>query len=379
MRYSLFMLTLVVIISCKVNSEELTLAKPCNEPGQVTHLKSTEIQKIMNEAIISGLPGVSIVVDSDTEGYFTGSAGVVNLDNRIAVGASCHTFRAASITKTFLATAIMMMVEDELLDLDSPINNLLSNEILDGLAKANETTIGELLSHTSGIPNYDDNIRFVASVLNEPGRVLTIMDRINFAKDLKGTPDWVIEKYGQIYSNTNYLLLELILESVSGRTFEEFISTEIVLPLQMERSTFSTVNSYPPDLVTGYCDMFDSGKLREVDLFDAHRWSGEAALISKPSDLHTFYKALLNGDVLDIETVSEMITHKYGLLTEMFGVEEGIGHDGQAIGYSSEMWFFPNMNLTVVLMANQGRISDDQPSIEIFEQLLSKILSIHNP
>jgi D-alanyl-D-alanine carboxypeptidase len=379
MRYSLFMLTLVVIISCKVNSEELTLAKPCNEPGQVTHLKSTEIQKIINEAIINGLPGVSIVVDSDTEGYFIGSAGLVNLDNRIAVSASCHTFRAASITKTFLATAIMVLVENGLLDINAPINSVLENEILDGLAKANETTIGELLSHTSGIPNYDDNIRFVASVLNEPGKLLTIMDRINFAKDMGGTPDWVIEKYGQIYSNTNYLLLELILESVSGRTFEEFIDTEILLPIHLESTSFSTVNSYPPDLVTGYCDLFDTGKLRGVDLFDAHRWSGEAAMISKPSDLHTFYKALLNGDILVIETVTDMITNKYGLLTEKFGEEEGIGHDGQAIGYSSEMWFFPNMNLTVVLMANQGRISDDQPSIDIFEHMLPKILSIHNP
>lgn len=74
--------------------------------------------------------------------------------------------------------------------------------------------------------------------------------------------------------------------------------------------------------------MFESVKLRDIDPLDAHRWSGEAALISKESDLHVCCKALLNGDVLDIETVGEMITNKYGLLiTEIFEEEEGIGHD----------------------------------------------------
>ncbi|MEO1256901.1 MAG: hypothetical protein AAFY41_18730, partial [Bacteroidota bacterium] len=56
---------------------------------------------------------------------------------------------------------------------------------------------------------------------------------------------------------------------------------------------------------------------------------------------------------------------------------KAIGHDGQAVGYSSEMWFFPEKELTIILLANQGRISDDQPSIKRFDNLMIDILNVH--
>lgn len=364
--------------ACKKEAEEFNL-KSCT--GLVAmendHLQSADIQRLLDNYVQKGIPGISTVVSSGTQGFFHGSSGNADLSTTSSLQA-CNTFRVASLTKTFMATAIMQLVEEGEIDLDAQISSILDKDILEGLDKANETTVEELLGHTSGISNYDDNSRFVATVLNEPGKRLTVEDRLDFARDLEGTPDWVIDQYGLIYSNTNYLLLQLILEKVTGENYDEYILQKILEPLNMNHSTFSTINAFPDGLASGYCDMFDNGKLRDVNLFDANRWSGEAAMISNGLDIHTFYNSLLNTELTSAQTLESMISNNLGLLQETIGGIEGIGHDGQGIGYSSEMWFFPEKDLILVLIANQGRISSDQPSIQEFENALVDILELHD-
>ncbi len=370
----LFMLS----AACKKEAEEFN-PKSCT--GFVAmdndHLQSADIQRLLDNYVRKGIPGISTVISSGTQGFFYGSSGYASLSNMTLLQA-CNTFRVASLTKTFMATAIMQLAEEGEIDLDAQISSILDNNILDGLDKAYETTVEELLSHTSGIPNYDDNSRFVASVLNEPGKRLTVEDRLDFARDLEGTPDWVIEKYELIYSNTNYVLLQLILEKVTGNNYDQYILQRIIEPLDLSHTTFSTIKTFPDGLSAGYCDMFDNRKLRDVNLFDANRWSGEAAMISNGLDIYTFYNSLLKAELTSAQTLESMISNNLGLLHETIDGIEGIGHDGQGIGYSSEMWFFPKKDLIIVLIANQGRISSDQPSIQQFENALVDILKLHD-
>ena len=136
-------------------------------------------------------------------------------------------------------------------------------------------------------------------------------------------------------------------------------------------------NLYTSGLSSGYCDMYDSGKLREVTLFDAHRWSGEAGAISNAINIYTFFNALITGRLIRAQAFDTMKNNKYGLLLAQFDGIQAVGHDGQGIGYSSEMWHFPEKELMIVLIANKGRISDDQPSIQDFETLLIDLLSLH--
>lgn len=377
---SISLLSLVCLLACSCLKEPDYSDKQesCipNPPFTNNHVLETELQSLIEAAHTEGIPGISISLHSASKGSFFGNFGMADVHHGTAL-TPCHTFRAASLCKTLMATAFMQLHDLKKVDLETPISNLLPSDILSGLAKADETTVAELLNHTSGIPNYDDNGRFVAAVLNEPGEELSTTDRLNFAKEQEGTPDWVVEKFGSIYSNTNYLLLELILEELTGESYETYLEQHILKPSVMPYSSFSTQHPYPESLSAGYCDMYDNGKLREVSAFDAKRWSGEAALISNASDIYRFFEALLSAQLTSSESLELMKNEQYGLLNETISGQKALGHDGQAIGYSSEMWHFPKLDLTIILMANKGRISGEQESIAIYEQLLEDIVNLH--
>ncbi|MEO1253667.1 MAG: serine hydrolase, partial [Bacteroidota bacterium] len=228
MKNFLLIFAIICILSaCKKDVEQLN-TKECqiSNVGLNNHIQATELQHLLDKSVAIGIPGITAVVHSESDGFFYGTSGYSDL-SRMSVLKACNTFRVASLTKTFMGVAFMQLVESNQIDVNTNISTILDKNILEGLEKANETTIGELLSHTSGIANYDDNTRFVATVLNEPGKELSVDDRLDFAKQLRGTPDWVIEKYEQVYSNTNYVLLELILEEVSGKSYEEYITENI--------------------------------------------------------------------------------------------------------------------------------------------------------
>lgn len=367
------------LVACSKSQDILIKNSSC-ENTQIapfnSHRKSQELKNIVEKYISQGIPAVSLVIESKEEGFFSCANGISDLATKTPLK-SCNTFRIASLTKTFMAVSIMQLVEKNKISLNQKINEILSADILSGLAKANETTVQELLNHTSGIPNYDDNIKFKASILNTPGKLLTVNDRLNFAKEQKGVPDEIIQQHGLIYSNTNYILLELVLEKVTGISFEAYFIQNIINPLQLTNTKFGTKEPFPDGLASGYCDMYDNGKLREVNLFDANRWSGEACLISNAKDVYTFFKGLKDGNLVSISTKNKMIKMNLGILDEEFEGLSALGHDGQAIGYSSEMRFFPEKDLIIVMLANKGRISSDQSSIQDYKNLMHEIVSIH--
>lgn len=379
MKNYIYIICLILLIfSCQKEPEEFN-TNTCNASIVLenTHLQSATLQNILDSYVQKAIPGISLVVNSSSEGFFFGMSGYSNLANSSNLKA-CNTFRVASLTKTIMATAIMQLVEKGDINLDSKISTILDSNIIEGLDKANETTIEELLNHTSGIPNYDDNKNFVVTILNEPGKKITVSDRLDFAKDLNGIPDSVIEKFDGIYSNTNYVLLQLILEKVTNQSFDQYIIENIIMPLNLNHTTFSTIQTFPDGLSTGYCDMYDYGKLRDVSLFDANRWSGEAAMISNGLDIYTFFNSLLSEQITSLQTLNLMKTKKLGLLhTDINGLE-GFGHDGRGVGFSSEMWYFPEKDLTIILIVNKGRISEDQPSIEEFRNAFVDIVELHN-
>lgn len=375
--FILCILSVLSLFSCQKEAASIT-TENCTA-AQVqdnSHPLAVELQALIDQYTAAGIPGVALVVTAENGGFFMGTAGYTDLASQYPLQA-CHSFRIASLTKTILATAIMQLVEQGTFGLQTPIKDLLPATTIGGLAKAEESTIAELLSHTSGIPNYDDNTRFVAHVLNEPGDELSVEDRLNYARTLEGTPDEVIRRFGQIYSNTNYILLELILEQATGQTYEDYIKDHIFTPLALNQATFSTLEPFPSELVSGYCDMFDNGKLREVNQFDARRWSGEASGIANALEVYHFFDSLLTGELCHSSLVDSMLMSHYGIQEETIAGQQALGHDGQAIGYSSEMWRLPSQQLTIVLLANQGRIVADQASIAPFEQLLADIVRLH--
>lgn len=363
------------LLSCLVTPNTLFTPESCNSIlDENNHPRSQIIQELLGESVENGLAGASLLIEDGNTGSFYSFAGNADLNKSIAINA-CTKFRVASITKMFTATAIMQLVERGLITLETPINEILSAEVLEDIKRANEATVKDLLAHKSGIANYDDNPHFPAMILNEPSKPISLMEKLDLIRGQGATPAWVVEKFGIVYSNSNYLLLQLIIEKVANENYEAFIQSNILNPLDLSQTSFSTKNPFPENLALGYVDIYDKGYIRDVSAWDAHRFHGEGCIISNAKELAIFFRAMIDGRLFKNQQTFEMMQSQgLGILKDTIQQTPIIGHDGQAIGYSAEMWYIPQRDCLVVLLANQGRIMEEQPSIEPFEGLFEDIV-----
>ena len=189
-------------------------------------------------------------------------------------------------------------------------------------------------------------------------------------------PKWVIKKFGQIYSNTNYLILQLIIEKASGMGYEAFVRSHIIEPLNLIGTSFGAEDAYPSGLATGYVDFYGKGVMRNVNEWDAHRFDAEGDLISTAGDMQQFYQKLHSGELIPDVLLQQMKEKRLGLLQEEFELENAIGHDGIGIGYSAEMWYLPRSGLMVVLLSNQGRLLSENRSVLKYENLLRQVIEV---
>jgi len=354
----------VSTIKCEANTVEI----------EKLHENHSALEQIIHQYVKKGtLPSLAVWVTSKEKGNFLFSEGLADLQSQVSLD-FCHQFRVASLTKTLLATAILQLVEEGQLQLDDQVSDFLTPEVYADIKRTEKASIASLLNHTSGIANYDNNPNFPLAILDEPGKPLTIEDRLDLARNQGATPDWVMEKYGPSYSNTNYLLLQLILEAITQQSYEDYLIRMIFEVLDLKHSTFSTLEPFPEYLVPGYCGFYDDETLIDVSPYDANRFSGDGAWITTIEDLSLFFTALLDGKILTFSTLDLMRTQQLGLQTKTVSSLKGIGHDGRAIGYSAEMWYFPEVALKIILLTNQGRISENQPSMQQWEELIEALV-----
>ncbi len=378
MERNLLILLILVLAACSIKEESPVPDQFCEELNTPpnTHQAAEKIDDAIDASISDGLTGVVVTVVSGPKGHYTKAAGLANLQNGLSMK-TCHKFRVASLTKVFTATLTMMLVAEGALDLDAIVGDLLDPSQVSGIEGIDQITVEELLNHTSGIPNYDDDPRFAPMILNNPGRHITLEQKLNLVRERGGrAPRWVIKKLGQIYSNTNYLLLQLVIEKVTGKTYEKVLVERIIAPYNLSNTSLGSTVPYPSGLVTGYVDYYGNGIMRDVHEWDAHRFDAEGDLISTVEDISTFFQLLLAGEVIAQPWLEMMKDHRLGLLQETFEFENALGHDGIAIGYSAEMWYLPESELMIVMLSNQGRLVNENESVLKFENLLRQIIEL---
>lgn len=366
---------LLAAISCQIISESPINTLSCSTQHSLTtdHLAHVELDSLVTKAEREGLVGGTIIAISKSKGTYLRSFGVADIGLGLEMK-DCQKYRVASITKVFMGVATLMLVDEGVISLDTVVGDYLDDKYTFDIDGIEEVTVEQLLNHTSGIPNYDDDFRYAQMILNEPGRTITLEQKLDLIRGKNRAPDWVIRKFGQLYSNTNYLVLQLILEKASGQSYEDFLRKRIIEPLRLDDTSFSSENPYPDGLATGYVDFYGNDIIRDVNEWDAFRFDGEGSMISTAADLSTFYQTLVSGLLLPDHLVEKMKSRRLGLLQEEFDLENALGHDGVGIGYSSEMWYLPDSDLIIILLANQGRLVNENESVLRFENLLRELI-----
>jgi D-alanyl-D-alanine carboxypeptidase len=191
-----------------------------------------QFESILDAAVAQGIQALSVRV-TWTEGTWAGAAGISSADSADSLGVH-SLFRTASITKLFTATVILQLVDEEILSLDDTLADRLTNSPASEVPYADSITVGMLLDHTSGVRSFTDIDEFWDEAYGERGLDRTWLPaelvRYGLAQKPHFEPGKTSEKK---YSNSNYILLGMIIEKVTGEPLASAYRQRIYEPLGM--------------------------------------------------------------------------------------------------------------------------------------------------
>jgi D-alanyl-D-alanine carboxypeptidase len=263
-------------------------------------------------------------------------------------------FRVASISKPFVATIVLQLVDEGSVDLDAALSTYLPNTPIGG-----DVPIRMLLNHRSGLRNYTDRSAFIPDVFEDRNRVFTPDEILAWVEDA------VTDEPGQhfAYSNTNYILLGQLIERVAGTDLDTALQQRISEPLGLEATRFAPLATANPDgLAAPWSSaVFHGDPDAAYDSIASSAWAA-GSLTSTTGELATFFDALFAGKLVSPDSLDEMTDagpDGYGLGLGIFDHPSGTrfyGHDGGMPGYTSSAVFDPSTGDIVVVLTNNDEV-----------------------
>jgi D-alanyl-D-alanine carboxypeptidase len=333
-----------------------------------------------DDAIESDLATLLVTVNDDPavalyivtpDGEWALARGRANIDVPLPVAPDAR-FRIGSVSKTFVTVVALQLVEEGELTLDAPAADYLPVEIVKSLANADRATVRDLLAMTSGIPEYleDD---FWSAIFDDPSYAWTAAEVLTFAE---GKAAYFEPGEGFEYTNTNYILLQLIIESVTGEPLHIAVRERILDPLGLANTYTQVQETLPGGFVRGYAYWDDNLTLDDVSEVNDGAGLGDGALVSTTVDLAAFYRALfIDESLLDSESLDVMLSDaeedEYGLGIEVIETDLGkaIGHTGAVLGFNSAVFYLPDEEAIGVVLAAR-----DDFDVSILEAALALVI-----
>jgi D-alanyl-D-alanine carboxypeptidase len=268
----------------------------------------------------------------------------------------------------------MLMVEEGYIQLDDKISKYLPADIIDKIPNGNTATIRHLVSQTSGIPNGDYQPEFIADVLNDPFSI-TSDKLIEYVFGDKPAFEAGTELK---YSSTGYELLDKCLDVAYGESHSKYYSTRIFESLGLQNTYYKNEEGFPtpPGLVNCYFDRLADGKIEnvsDVNNYLTQIFTGSDGIMATAYDFYLFIDALVHGRLVSHDSFEEMTNWRestwggnmYGFGLQRRNTPYGwkIGHDGDAMGAGSDMFYFPDHDVIIVTATNLGTFIDTDLSL----------------
>ncbi|MGF2014146.1 MULTISPECIES: serine hydrolase domain-containing protein [unclassified Nostoc] len=321
--------------------------------------KNSQLQTLLNEIVAEEkIPG-GVMYISTPKGSWLGASGVNNLSTKTRMKPT-DGFSIASMSKTFMAVVVLKLVEQGKIELDRAIATYLPRDITPHIINSDKITVRQLLNHTSGVAEYLDTKEFIrATAKRNRSQPWTAREAIQYMYQEQPQAD-PGEKF--IYTDCNYILLELIVENITRETLAQAIRTQILKPLGLKHTFTELREPTIEEVATGYGDRNKDGKLDSYAEVNDGNGLGDGGLVSTAEDLAKFAKALfVKKSLLSSKMMKEMLKFKdngksysYGLGVERFSspLETAIGHSGIAYGFTTLLAYLPNQNTTIVVLLN---------------------------
>ena len=321
----------------------------------------SQIPDILNNAVTEAHPGFVLYVDSPEHGKWELAAGKADIESQENMETDSR-LRMGSTTKTFTAALCLLLHEDGLLDFDKKLSEFLPDITVphDSLI-----TIENLLNMTSGILDYaNDGDKIMNEILDNPSRIFTPQELIEYAIEITD-PNEINPGTVWHYSNTNYVLLGLIIEEVSGLTYADLLKSRILVPFELNEIL---IDEEPAKFAHGYLDLDDDGILDDVTSWNHTPFWSAGCLVGTAEDLGKFASALFNGQILADESLALMkswyplgdgIPFEYGYGCGFHTDMNLIGHNGGTPGYAAEMWYHTDTGTIITVISNSNRTDGD--------------------
>ncbi|HKY61926.1 MAG TPA: serine hydrolase domain-containing protein [bacterium] len=323
-----------------------------------------------------GIPGVMAGVWIPGEGELIIENGLSDIASGTPIQREDH-FRIGSITKSFTVTVILQLAEEGRLSLSDPVEQYLPG-IENGTA-----TLAQLADMTSGIFNYTEDAGFVAEFVADFLRKWQAQELIDVADS---NAPYFPPGENWHYSNTNTVILGVIVEQVTGRPVGQEIQERILNPLGLNGTLYPTGPDLPSPFVHGYG--FDP--LEDLSFADPSSSAGSGAMISTLDDLRKWGEGLGTGATLSPATFSQRLDSlrpivfspcadndpqrpkrecpEYDRYGQGMGELNGwIGHTGEFVGYTMLVMYEPNRGSVVVILANIFGVGEHVPT-KIFRE-----------
>ncbi|MCT4357737.1 beta-lactamase family protein [Streptomyces sp. Je 1-79] len=323
----------------------------------------------------AGIPGVVAGVWMPGKGCYVRAFGVADK----VTGKPMTTYGAVRIgseTKTFTVTALLQLVDAGRVGLDDPISRY-----IDGVPNGDNITLRHLAEMRSGLFPYTSDPDFVHALLSDPYRAFTPHEVLayGYRHDNTFAPGTQFE-----YSNTNLVLLGLVIEKVTGQRLADVIDRRVLRPAGLRETLFPTGAEFPEPHPRGYTDQTLSGEVADsTDWNPSWGWAA-GAMISDLHDLRRWAKIVATGELLSPQSQAERLRTlptgfpgtSYGL--GIFDANGWIGHNGSIPGYETVTVYLPSQKATMVLMLNTDISAGGQEPSTLVARAVTAIVTPEN-
>ena len=341
----------VLLLAVTIGAFDLAAPAAAGAPQRTI----SPLARVARTLVRDGAPGALVVVRTPT-GIRRAASGLASREPRVALRATDR-FRVASITKPFVATLVLQLVAEGKLRLDESVDRWLPGLVPNGGA----ITIRELLNHTSGLFEYQGDEAFVSAVIADPGREWSPRELVRIAT---AHAPLFPPATGWSYSNTNYVLLGLVVEAVTGKTIDQQLRERIFDSLALAATSFPAGTEIEGKHAQGYIGFATLPSLPIGTLMDVTSvvspsigWAA-GGIVSNGDDVTRFFAALLGGRLLRPDLLAAMRTvasgsqYGLGLMRVETACGRVFGHLGDGPGYRTVAYASPNGRRVVVVMVN---------------------------
>lgn len=331
------------------------------------HPKAEALQALLNKYVAKGLPGLSMVIYTPDGGKWAGVAGVAKIETQEPMK-SCHIFHSASVAKTYHAVAAMSLVAAGKLELDKTIDHYLPAWLCKDLANLKTATVRQLMNHSSGIPDFVETASHITDYFHNLQRNFTTEEYLGYACGRKAD---FVPGAKVSYSNTNTVLLAIIMDEIAGN-HADVISEQIIKKLGLKHTFYKNEPAYPSPAgaVNTYIDIKGDGLLvnsTNIERNFAQMNIGHDAMLASPHDYFLFIRALFEGKLVSEEALNQMLD--YAAYEAAIDLGEGLGlaisktplrnitragHDGNSLGAANIVQHYIEKDVSIVICSNFG-------------------------